>query len=189
MNGLCYGPPAPGNLGAGDARIIFKHIMPNLFHFVIVRFVLNYVGVIKSEVLLAYLGLLDDDVMAEDERSSAEDADRVSNKDVISILPPVPTHTVVVTSASLQIERVAGAVKIPVIGSGDCLGARQLIDRMRHGVAGVLVGRGVLRNPWIFRQAADMLALLLMMPLMSARETEAAAVKTSLLRRNAFWNR
>ncbi|MBN1685718.1 MAG: ABC transporter permease [Spirochaetales bacterium] len=44
-------------LGAGDARIIFKHIMPNLFHFVIVRFVLNYVGVIKSEVLLAYLGL------------------------------------------------------------------------------------------------------------------------------------
>lgn len=44
-------------LGAGDARIIFKHIMPNLFHFVIVRFVLNYVGVIKSEVLLAFLGL------------------------------------------------------------------------------------------------------------------------------------
>lgn len=44
-------------LGAGDGRIIFKHIMPNLFHFVIVRFVLNYVGVIKSEVLLAFLGL------------------------------------------------------------------------------------------------------------------------------------
>ncbi len=44
-------------LGAGDARIIFKHIMPNLFHFVIVRFILNYVGVIKSEVLLAFLGL------------------------------------------------------------------------------------------------------------------------------------
>ena len=44
-------------LGANDARIIFKHIMPNLFHFVIVRFVLSYVGVIKSEVLLAFLGL------------------------------------------------------------------------------------------------------------------------------------
>jgi len=44
-------------LGAGDARIIFKHVMPNLFHFVIVRFILNYVSVIKSEVLLAYLGL------------------------------------------------------------------------------------------------------------------------------------
>jgi len=44
-------------LGAGDRRIIFKHIMPNLLHFVIVRFVLNYVGVIKAEVLLAFLGL------------------------------------------------------------------------------------------------------------------------------------
>ncbi len=44
-------------MGAGDRRIIFKHVMPNLFHFVVVRFVLNYVGVIKSEVLLAYLGL------------------------------------------------------------------------------------------------------------------------------------
>ena len=44
-------------LGASDARIIFKHILPNLTHFIIVRFILNYVGVIKSEVLLAFLGL------------------------------------------------------------------------------------------------------------------------------------
>jgi len=44
-------------LGANDRRIIFKHILPNMTHFIIVRFILNYVGVIKSEVLLAYLGL------------------------------------------------------------------------------------------------------------------------------------
>lgn len=48
---------AAKNLGAGDARIIFKHILPNIFHFIIVRFVLNFVGVIKSEVFLAYIGL------------------------------------------------------------------------------------------------------------------------------------
>ena len=44
-------------LGARDFRIIFRHILPNMTHFIIVRFVLNYVGVIKSEVLLAFLGL------------------------------------------------------------------------------------------------------------------------------------
>jgi len=48
---------AAKNLGAGDFRIIFKHILPNIFHFIIVRFVLNFVGVIKSEVFLAYIGL------------------------------------------------------------------------------------------------------------------------------------
>lgn len=48
---------AARTLGANDFRIIFKHILPNVFHFVIVSFVLNFVGVIKSEVFLAYVGL------------------------------------------------------------------------------------------------------------------------------------
>jgi ABC-type dipeptide/oligopeptide/nickel transport system permease subunit len=48
---------AAKNLGASDGRIIFKHIVPNVTHFVIVRFVLNFVSVIKSEVVLAYVGL------------------------------------------------------------------------------------------------------------------------------------
>jgi tRNA-dihydrouridine synthase B len=53
------------------------------------------------------------------------------------------------------IARVAGAVSIPVFGNGDCVEPAELPQRMREsGVAGVLVGRGVLRNPWIFAQAA-----------------------------------
>ena len=53
------------------------------------------------------------------------------------------------------IGRVAAGVGIPVFGSGDCVEPSQLVDRMRAGgVAGVLVGRGALRNPWIFEQAA-----------------------------------
>jgi nifR3 family TIM-barrel protein len=47
---------------------------------------------------------------------------------------------------------------IPVFGSGDCVEAQQVIDRIRSGVHGVLVGRGALRNPWIFSQAADLRA-------------------------------
>ena len=57
------------------------------------------------------------------------------------------------------IARVASGVGIPVFGSGDCVEPEQLVDRItRGGVAGVLVGRGALRNPWIFRQAADLAA-------------------------------
>src|SRR5690349_1794507 len=53
------------------------------------------------------------------------------------------------------IARVAEGVSIPVFGSGDCVDPEQLVERMRGGtVAGVLVGRGALRNPWIFEQAA-----------------------------------
>jgi len=53
------------------------------------------------------------------------------------------------------ISRVAGALTIPVFGSGDCVEPSQLVQKLQDGrVAGVLVGRGALRNPWIFEQAA-----------------------------------
>jgi nifR3 family TIM-barrel protein len=55
------------------------------------------------------------------------------------------------------IAMVAAGIRIPVFGSGDCVEPLQLVDRLRRsGVAGVLVGRGALRNPWIFQQAADL---------------------------------
>ena len=53
---------------------------------------------------------------------------------------------------------VAAGLRIPVFGSGDCVEPAQLIERMQAGVEGVLVGRGVLRNPWILAQAADLRA-------------------------------
>src|SRR2546428_8045271 len=56
------------------------------------------------------------------------------------------------------IARIAGDLTIPVFGSGDCVDPEQLVQRLRTGVRGVLVGRGVLRNPWILAQAADLAA-------------------------------
>jgi len=42
-----------------------------------------------------------------------------------------------------------------VFGSGDCVEPQQMIERLhKNPVGGVLVGRGALRNPWIFEQAA-----------------------------------
>ncbi len=53
------------------------------------------------------------------------------------------------------VAQVASDLRIPVLGSGDCIEPEQVVQRMRAGVGGVLVGRGVLRNPWILAQAAD----------------------------------
>jgi len=51
---------------------------------------------------------------------------------------------------------VARDLGIPVLGSGDCMEPGHIVDRLRCGVSGVLVGRGVLRNPWILAQASDL---------------------------------
>ncbi|HWK11655.1 MAG TPA: tRNA dihydrouridine synthase DusB [Vicinamibacterales bacterium] len=53
------------------------------------------------------------------------------------------------------IARVADEAGIPVLGSGDCVEPQHVVDRMGRA-SGVLVGRGALRNPWIFEQAAAM---------------------------------
>ena len=52
------------------------------------------------------------------------------------------------------IDEVASGVEIPVFGSGDCVTPEQVVARVATTqVEGVLVGRGALRNPWIFQQA------------------------------------
>jgi tRNA-dihydrouridine synthase B len=56
------------------------------------------------------------------------------------------------------IAEIADALTIPVFGSGDCLEPDDVLAKLNLGVEGVLVGRGVLRNPWILEQAADLRA-------------------------------
>jgi nifR3 family TIM-barrel protein len=56
------------------------------------------------------------------------------------------------------VAEIADTLTIPVFGSGDCVEPGQVIDRLAMGAEGVLVGRGVLRNPWILAQAEDLAA-------------------------------
>jgi len=56
------------------------------------------------------------------------------------------------------VAQIADDLTIPVFGSGDCIEPEQIVARIRSGVEGVLVGRGVLRNPWILAQATDLIA-------------------------------
>lgn len=55
------------------------------------------------------------------------------------------------------VARLAEALDIPVFGNGDCIDAQHIVDHL-SSVDGVLVGRGVLRNPWVLAQASDLMA-------------------------------
>jgi len=48
---------AARSLGAGNARILFVHVLPNVLHLVMVQASLVLVYAIKSEVILSYLGV------------------------------------------------------------------------------------------------------------------------------------
>jgi tRNA-dihydrouridine synthase B len=57
------------------------------------------------------------------------------------------------------IKAVKEAVSIPVSGNGDVTSVKIALQRFREtGVDGILIGRGAMQNPWIFRQIEDALA-------------------------------
>lgn len=48
---------AARSVGVGNARIISRHILPNVFHLVIINFALGLAGFVQAEVVLSFLGL------------------------------------------------------------------------------------------------------------------------------------
>ena len=58
-----------------------------------------------------------------------------------------------------QITRLKESIAIPVLGSGDLFSAADCLGMLREtGCAGVMIARGVLGAPWIFRQVAELAA-------------------------------
>src|SRR5882757_2070926 len=54
------------------------------------------------------------------------------------------------------VKQIKEVVKVPVSGSGDVTTIAGAFDRFREtGCDGVLIGRGAMANPWIFRQIED----------------------------------
>jgi tRNA-dihydrouridine synthase B len=57
------------------------------------------------------------------------------------------------------VRQIKEAVKIPVSGSGDVTSPAEAFARWREtGCDGILIGRGAMANPWIFRQIEDHIA-------------------------------
>ncbi len=48
---------AAHSLGVGDFAIIFRHILPNVFHLIIINFSMHFPRAIMAEVVLSYLGV------------------------------------------------------------------------------------------------------------------------------------
>ena len=48
---------AARSYGCKNARIIFRHLLPNVFHLIIINFSLRFVSFIQAEVILSFLGL------------------------------------------------------------------------------------------------------------------------------------
>ncbi|HEY6929125.1 MAG TPA: tRNA dihydrouridine synthase DusB [Thermoanaerobaculia bacterium] len=58
-----------------------------------------------------------------------------------------------------RIGELKAALSIPVVGNGDVEKAEDVAAMLRQtGCDAVMVGRGTMKNPWIFREAADLLA-------------------------------
>ena len=56
------------------------------------------------------------------------------------------------------IAEVKAKSKIPVLGNGDIVSASQAVRRLKEtGVDGIMIGRGCLKNPWIFAEANQLL--------------------------------
>jgi peptide/nickel transport system permease protein len=47
---------AARNMGASDARILLRHILPNVSHYIWIYFALYFIMAVKSEIILAFLG-------------------------------------------------------------------------------------------------------------------------------------
>ena len=58
-----------------------------------------------------------------------------------------------------RIAQLKAALSIPVVGNGDIETAQDAIDMFeKTGCDAVMCGRATMKNPWIFRQVADLLA-------------------------------
>ena len=58
-----------------------------------------------------------------------------------------------------MIARAKQSVRIPVIGNGDVFTAADAVRRLREsGTDGIMIGRGAMGNPWIFRQIRSLIS-------------------------------
>ena len=77
--------------------------------------------------------------------------------DAVTVHPRFATQRYTGQADWRVIRDVQAAVRIPVVGNGDVFCAKDALRMLENtGCAGVMIGRGAVGNPWIFRQILDM---------------------------------
>jgi nifR3 family TIM-barrel protein len=72
-----------------------------------------------------------------------------------------------------QLRELKGSLSIPVIGSGDLFTAQDCLRMLAEtGCDGVMVARGALGNPWIFRQVFELARHGVVMPVSNAERAD-----------------
>ncbi len=144
------GCPSPKVTGGGHGSALLKDL-PKLS-----RMLTAITQAVSVPVTLKFRAGWDEDSL------NYRETARVAEEAGISAIALHPRTKVQGYAGSADWERIAqakAAVSIPVIGSGDVKSAEDALQRLvETGVDGIMIGRGAMANPWIFRQIKQLRA-------------------------------
>ena len=142
------GCPSPKVTGGGHGSALLKDL-PKLG-----RMLSAIRQTVTIPLTLKYRAGWDEDSLNYEETARVAEASGVST---IALHPRTKVQGYAGVADWSRIAAAKRAVSIPVVGSGDIKSAREALDRLAEtGVDGVMIGRGAMANPWIFRQIREL---------------------------------
>ena len=112
---------AAKTMGFSDARILFRHILPNTTHLILIALVLDFSGFVLAEAVLSYIGVGVDPSMKSWGNMINEARAELAREPVVwwSVIAAFILMFVLVLAANLFSDRVRDAFDPRMSGSGD----------------------------------------------------------------------
>jgi nifR3 family TIM-barrel protein len=142
------GCPSPKVTGGGHGSALLKDLPKLSAMLKAIR------AAVSIPVTLKFRAGWDDDSLNYVDTAKIAEAAGINS---IALHPRTKVQGYAGTADWQRIAEAKTAVSIPVIGSGDVKDAEDALCRLAEtGVDGVMIGRGAMANPWIFRQIQDL---------------------------------